>query len=65
MRARLASCEFVRQHRSCLIVGQTGVGKSHLAHAVLLADLQQDLLLSRAPATVGVARCLPACLPLP
>lgn len=30
----LATCEFVRQHRNCLIVGQTGVGKTHLAQAL-------------------------------
>jgi DNA replication protein DnaC len=37
----LATCEFVRQHRNCLLVGQTGVGKSHLAHAVLLEAARQ------------------------
>jgi DNA replication protein DnaC len=30
----LATCEFIRQRRNCLVVGQTGVGKSHLAHAL-------------------------------
>lgn len=30
----LATCEFIRQHRNCLIVGQTGVGKSHLAQGL-------------------------------
>jgi DNA replication protein DnaC len=30
----LATCEFIRQRRNCLIVGQTGVGKSHLAHGL-------------------------------
>jgi DNA replication protein DnaC len=30
----LATCEFVRQHRNVLICGQTGVGKTHLAHAL-------------------------------
>jgi DNA replication protein DnaC len=30
----LATCEFIRRHRNCLIVGQTGVGKSHLANAL-------------------------------
>lgn len=30
----LATCEFIRQKRNCLVVGQTGVGKSHLAHAL-------------------------------
>lgn len=39
----LATCEFVRQHRNCLVVGQTGVGKSHLAQAVLLEAARQGL----------------------
>lgn len=30
----LATCEFIRQRRNCLIVGQTGVGKTHLAQAL-------------------------------
>lgn len=30
----LATCTFVRQHRNVLICGQTGVGKTHLAHAL-------------------------------
>jgi DNA replication protein DnaC len=30
----LATCAFVRQRRNVLIVGQTGVGKTHLAHAL-------------------------------
>jgi DNA replication protein DnaC len=30
----LATCEFVRRKRNVLIVGQTGVGKTHLAHAL-------------------------------
>jgi DNA replication protein DnaC len=30
----LATCEFVRRRRNVLIVGQTGVGKTHLAHAL-------------------------------
>jgi len=30
----LATCEFIRQHRNCLVVGQTGVGKTHLAQAL-------------------------------
>jgi DNA replication protein DnaC len=30
----LATCEFVRQKRNCLVVGQTGVGKTHLAQAL-------------------------------
>ncbi len=39
----LATCAFVRQHKNCLIVGQTGVGKSHLAQAVLLEAARQGL----------------------
>jgi DNA replication protein DnaC len=30
----LATCAFIRQRRNVLICGQTGVGKSHLAHAL-------------------------------
>ena len=30
----LATCAYLRQHRNVLICGQTGVGKSHLAHAL-------------------------------
>lgn len=30
----LATCEFIRRRRNCLIVGQTGTGKSHLAQAL-------------------------------
>jgi DNA replication protein DnaC len=30
----LATCEFLRQKRNCLVVGQTGVGKTHLAQAL-------------------------------
>ncbi len=30
----LATCEFVRRHRNCLLVGQSGVGKSHIAQAL-------------------------------
>jgi DNA replication protein DnaC len=30
----LASCQFVRQRRNVLVCGQTGVGKSHLVHAL-------------------------------
>jgi DNA replication protein DnaC len=30
----LATCEYLRQHRNCLVVGQTGVGKTHLAQAL-------------------------------
>jgi len=31
----LATCEFIRQHRNVLLCGQTGVGKSHLAQALV------------------------------
>jgi DNA replication protein DnaC len=31
---RLASCEFIRQKRNVLICGESGTGKSHLAHAL-------------------------------
>jgi len=37
----LATCEFIRQHRNCLIVGQTGVGKTHLAQALALEAARQ------------------------
>lgn len=30
----LATCEYLRQKRNCLVVGQTGVGKTHLAQAL-------------------------------
>ena len=30
----LATCEFVRQHRNAVVVGQSGVGKTHLAQAL-------------------------------
>ncbi|HEY3080018.1 MAG TPA: IS21-like element helper ATPase IstB [Chloroflexota bacterium] len=30
----LAACQFVRQRRNVLVCGQTGVGKSHLVHAL-------------------------------
>lgn len=30
----LATCQFVRQRRNVLVCGQTGVGKSHLVHAL-------------------------------
>jgi DNA replication protein DnaC len=30
----LATCEYLRSKRNCLIVGQTGVGKTHLAQAL-------------------------------
>ena len=31
---QLASCDYIRQKRNALICGPTGVGKSHLAHAL-------------------------------
>lgn len=37
----LATCAYLRGHRNCLIVGQTGVGKSHLAQALLLEAARQ------------------------
>jgi DNA replication protein DnaC len=30
----LATCAYLRQHRNVIICGQTGVGKTHLAHAL-------------------------------
>lgn len=30
----LATCAYLRQHRNVLLCGQTGVGKTHLAHAL-------------------------------
>jgi len=30
----LATCTYLRQHRNVLVVGQTGTGKTHLAHAL-------------------------------
>jgi DNA replication protein DnaC len=30
----LGTCGYIRQHRNALIVGQTGTGKTHLAHAL-------------------------------
>jgi len=30
----LATCRYLRQHRNVLVVGQTGTGKTHLAHAL-------------------------------
>ncbi len=30
----LATCEFIRRRRNCLLVGQSGVGKSHIAQAL-------------------------------
>lgn len=39
----LATCEFVRQRRNCLICGQTGVGKTHLAQAFSHQAARQGL----------------------
>jgi DNA replication protein DnaC len=37
----LATCAFVREHRNVLICGQTGVGKSHLSHALAHEAVRQ------------------------
>ena len=39
----LATCTFVHQRRNVLICGQTGVGKTHLAHALAHEAARQDL----------------------
>lgn len=39
----LATCEFVRQRRNCLICGQTGVGKTHLSQALSHEAARQGL----------------------
>jgi len=51
----LATCEFVRQRRNCLIVGQTGVGKSHLAHALAHEAARKglDVIITNAYAMLG------------
>ncbi|MHB8577695.1 MAG: IS21-like element helper ATPase IstB [Dehalococcoidia bacterium] len=46
----LATCAFVRAHRNVLICGQTGVGKTHLSHALAHEAARQgfDSLVSTA-----------------
>ncbi len=39
----MATCQFVRQRRNCLICGQTGVGKTHLAQALSHEAARQGL----------------------
>lgn len=38
----LATCTYLRQHRCVLICGQTGVGKTHLAHALAHEAARQN-----------------------